>query len=143
MKYVPRGDTAPAGIDHLVRIFKAYDTVTTSTTVRGSWSKAGSEYITLLKKIIPIVPSKLVFNFDEKQLSDWEDRKIKPVLVPAAEEDSTLHYPVNRNSWHHTLMCCVNAAGHAYCLMLITPNAEAAQIFDTGARDHIDLALEI
>jgi hypothetical protein len=44
-KYVPRDDTAPAGIDHLVRTFKAYETVTTSTTVRGSGSKAGFERI--------------------------------------------------------------------------------------------------
>jgi hypothetical protein len=90
------------------------------------------EYITLLKKIIPIVLSELVFNFDETGPSDWEDRKIKPVLVSAAEEDSTLHYPVNRNIGHHTLMCCVNSAGDAYCPMLIAPNAEATQIFDTG-----------
>jgi hypothetical protein len=89
------------------------------------------EYITLLKKIIPIVPSELVFNFDETGFSDWEDRKIKPILVPAAKEDSTLHYPVNQNIRHHTLMCCVNAAGDAYCPMLIAPNAEETQIFDT------------
>jgi hypothetical protein len=101
------------------------------------------DYITLLKKIIPIVPSELVVNFDETGLSAWEDRKIKPILVPAAEEDSTLHYPGNRNIRHHTLMCCVHAAGNAYCSMLIAPNAEATQIFDTGARDHIGLVLEI
>jgi hypothetical protein len=44
-KYVPRDDTAPAGIDHLVRIFKTYETVTTSMTVRASWSKAGFEHV--------------------------------------------------------------------------------------------------
>jgi hypothetical protein len=71
------------------------------------------EYITSLKKIIPIVLSELVFNFDETGLSDWEDRKTKPIFVPAAGEDSTLHEPVNRNIRHHTLMCCVNAAGDA------------------------------
>jgi hypothetical protein len=49
------------------------------------------EYITSLNKIIPIVPSELVFNFDETGLSDWENRKIKPVLVPAAGEDLTLY----------------------------------------------------
>jgi hypothetical protein len=101
------------------------------------------EYITLLKKLIPIVPSEVVFNFHETRLSDWEDGKIKPVLVPAAEEDSTLHYPINRNIRCHTLMCCVKAAGDAYCPMLIAPNAEATQNFDTRARDHIDLVLEI
>jgi hypothetical protein len=43
-KYIPRNDGAPPGIDHLVRIFKAYETVTTSTTVRNSWAKAGFEH---------------------------------------------------------------------------------------------------
>jgi hypothetical protein len=44
-KYVPRDETAPAAIDHLVRTFKRCETVPTSTTVRGSWSKAGFEHI--------------------------------------------------------------------------------------------------
>jgi hypothetical protein len=96
----------------------------------------------LLKKIILTVPSGLAFNYDETGLSDWEDRKIKPLLVAAAEEDSTLHYLVNRNIRHHTLLCCVNAAGDVYCPMLLGPNAEATQIFDTGARGHIDFVLE-
>jgi hypothetical protein len=102
-----------------------------------------NEYMTLLKKIISILPSQLVFNFDETALSDWEDRKIKPVLVPATEQHSTLHYPVNRNIRHHTLMCCVDAAGDVYCPMLIASNAEATQIFDTAVPDHIDLVVEI
>jgi hypothetical protein len=43
-KYIPRNDTDPPGIDYLVRIFKAYELVTTSTTVRSSWAKTGFEY---------------------------------------------------------------------------------------------------
>jgi hypothetical protein len=43
-KYIPRTDADPTDTDHLVRIFKAYELVTTSTTVRASWKKAGFEH---------------------------------------------------------------------------------------------------
>jgi hypothetical protein len=39
----PRSDADPTDTDHLVRIFKARELVTTSTTVRASWKKAGFE----------------------------------------------------------------------------------------------------
>jgi hypothetical protein len=42
-KNIPRADADPTDTDHLVKIFKAYDLVTTSTTVRASWKKAGFE----------------------------------------------------------------------------------------------------
>jgi hypothetical protein len=46
-KYIPRADADPRDTDHLVRIFKAYELVTTSTTIRASWKKAGFEYCKL------------------------------------------------------------------------------------------------
>jgi hypothetical protein len=46
-KYIPGADADPTYTDHLVRIFKAYELVTTSTTVRASWKKAGFEYCKL------------------------------------------------------------------------------------------------
>jgi hypothetical protein len=45
--YIPRADTDPTDTDHLLRIFKAYESVTTSTTVRASWKKPGLEYCKL------------------------------------------------------------------------------------------------
>jgi hypothetical protein len=42
-KYIPRADADPTDSGHLVRIFKAYELVTTSTIVRASWKKAGFE----------------------------------------------------------------------------------------------------
>jgi hypothetical protein len=42
-KYVPRADAGPTDTDHLIRIFKTDELVTTSTTVRASWKKAGFE----------------------------------------------------------------------------------------------------
>jgi hypothetical protein len=42
-KCIPRTDADPTDTDPLVRIFQAYGLVTTSTTVRASWKKAGFE----------------------------------------------------------------------------------------------------
>jgi hypothetical protein len=43
-KSLPRNDQASASIDHIIRIFKADETVTTSTIVRSYWEKTGFEY---------------------------------------------------------------------------------------------------
>jgi hypothetical protein len=102
------------------------------------------EYLTLIKKIVPIVPTELsLFNLDEPGLSEWENRRSKPVLVPAQEQESTLHYPVDRPVRHHTLLCCVTASGDSYCPMLIAPTASARKLCDTGMQDHIDLIIEV
>jgi hypothetical protein len=65
----------------------------------------------LIKKIVSIVPIGLLFNLYETGLSDWENRRSKPVLVPTQEQESPLHYPVDRSVRHHTLLCCVTASG--------------------------------
>jgi hypothetical protein len=46
-KYISRVHADPTDTDHLVRIFKPYELVSTSTTVRDSWKKAGFEYCRL------------------------------------------------------------------------------------------------
>jgi hypothetical protein len=101
------------------------------------------ESLTLIKKIVPIVPTELLFNLDETGLSEWENRRSKPLLVPTQEQESTLNYPVNRSVRHHTLLCCVTASGDSYCPILIAPTASARNLFDTGVGDHIDLIIEV
>jgi hypothetical protein len=76
-------------------------------------------------------------------VSDWEDRKSMPILVPATAADSAIHSLVNRSLRHHTFLCCVSASRDSYCLVLITANAEATNISDTGVRDDIDLMMEV
>jgi hypothetical protein len=83
------------------------------------------EYLTLIKKIVPIVSTELLFNLDETGLSEWEKRRSKPVIVPTQEQESTLHYPVDRSVRHHTFLCCVTASEDSYCRMLIAPTASA------------------
>jgi hypothetical protein len=101
------------------------------------------EYLTLIKKIVPIVPTELLFNFDEMKPSEWENRRSKPVFVPTQEQESTLNYPVNRSVRHHALLCCVTASRDSYSPMQIAPTVSARKPFDIGVRDHIDLIIEV
>jgi hypothetical protein len=55
----------------------------------------------------------------------------------------TLHYPVDCGIRHHILICCVAAANYAYCPLLVSADQSVRQIFETGARDGIDLKVEI
>jgi hypothetical protein len=40
------------------------------------------DYIRLIQTYVPLVLTELIFNLDETGLSDWEERKSKPVIVP-------------------------------------------------------------
>jgi hypothetical protein len=72
-------------------------------------------------------PDWIIFNLDETGLSEWENRRSKPVLAPTQEQESTLHYPVDQSVRYHTLLCCVTASGDSYCPMLIAPTPSARQ----------------
>jgi hypothetical protein len=43
-KYLPKDDNEDREIDHILRIFRAYEEVTTSMMIRASWEKAGFSY---------------------------------------------------------------------------------------------------
>jgi hypothetical protein len=58
-KYLPGCDRAPTSIDHIIRMFKAYETVTTSTMVRSGWEKAGFEYAKMGKVFHLVVNNSL------------------------------------------------------------------------------------
>jgi hypothetical protein len=40
-KYLPRGEIPSPQVDHVMRVFRAYEMATTSTTIRSSWERAG------------------------------------------------------------------------------------------------------
>jgi hypothetical protein len=102
-----------------------------------------NQYIDIIKNWIPLVPAELIYNLDESGLSDWEDAKPKPVLVPVDLGDSMIHYPVNRQIRHQTLLCCISASGDAYCPLLVSARQSVLQVFEMGVRDGIDLRIKI
>jgi hypothetical protein len=102
-----------------------------------------NDYISLIKEYVPLVPGELIFNLDETGLSDWEERKTRPVIIPSHTSPSTLHYPIDRAISHHALLCCVSASGDAYSPLLIALHPKARRIFEKGIRENIHLKLEI
>jgi hypothetical protein len=75
--------------------------------------------IKLIKECGRLVPSELLFNIKESGFSDWEARRPTPILIPVEAKLMTLHYPTSRKIHHQTPVCCVTAAGDAYCPLLI------------------------
>jgi hypothetical protein len=65
------------------------------------------------------------------------------VIVPSDATQTPLHYPVDRDIRHHTLLCCISASGDAYTPLLIAPRPSANKILEKGVRAGIDLKLEI
>jgi hypothetical protein len=100
-------------------------------------------YIKLIKEWVPLMPAEMIFNIDECGFSDWEERKSKPVLIPREAQGTVIHYPINRAIRRQTLICCITAAGDAYCPLLVTTDHSARQGFNHGPRDGIDLKIEI
>jgi hypothetical protein len=44
--------------------------------------KFHDEYIAMLQAYVSFVPAQLIFDLDETGLSDWEECKAKPVIIP-------------------------------------------------------------
>jgi hypothetical protein len=98
------------------------------------------QHIRLIKKYVPLAPTELLFNIDESSFSDWEERKPKCVMIPTEARETTLHYPASRKIRHQTLVCCVTAAGDAYCPLLVSSDPAARAIFKHQIRDGIEIS---
>jgi hypothetical protein len=62
----------------------------------------------------------LVFNLDEVSISDWEDRKRKHVVVPAAMLGQSIHHGVSRKVKHISVIVCVSAVGASVLPYIVT-----------------------
>jgi hypothetical protein len=69
----------------------------------------------------------LVFNLDEVGISDWEDRKTKKVVVPAAMLGQTIHHGVSRQVKRISVIVCVSDAG-ASLLPYIIPSQNSSVV---------------
>jgi hypothetical protein len=82
-------------------------------------------------------------DLDETGLSNWEEQKYKPVIVPSDATQTPLRDPVDRGIRHHTLLCCISTSRDAYTPLLIAPRQSENRIFENGVRAGVDLKLEI
>jgi hypothetical protein len=117
-KYLPRDENEDREVDPILRIFQAYEAVTTSTTIRAyyavvelstsitrGWGRSLSEHFQGEVRRMRIQRSKFwgqqrwsvpwailrgyVFNLDEVGISDWEDLRVKNVIAPASVQETT------------------------------------------------------
>jgi hypothetical protein len=85
--------------------------------------------------------AELVFNLDEVGSSDWEDRKVKKVIVPAAVDSDAVLHPVSRRFRHMTLVVCVSAGGDCLCPMLVLGQAIPEDIWPKGLTPDEDVMI--
>jgi hypothetical protein len=64
-------------------------------------------------------------------------------MIPREARLTTPHDPVSRKRRHQTLVCCVTAAGDAYCPLALSAQPAAWDVFQHHFRDGIDLQIEI
>jgi hypothetical protein len=83
--------------------------------------------------------AELVFNLDELDSADWEDRKIRKVIAPAAVRKEDVYHSESRRPRHMTLLACVSAAGDAITPMLITTTSIHASLWSRGLRQNEDV----
>ena len=101
------------------------------------------EYLDLVENVIGITPAESIYNIDETNLSDWEERKPKMVIIPKELENKRLHYHVNQGISHQTLIVTINASGDAYFPLIITSDPNTEAIFDTTIRKDADLSIRV
>jgi hypothetical protein len=72
--------------------------------------------------------AEVVFNLDELGSTDWQDRKIKKVIAPAAVSKEDAYHSVSRRPRQMTLLACVSAARDAVTTLLITTTSVDASL---------------
>jgi hypothetical protein len=101
------------------------------------------QYIRLIKKYGPLVPTVFLFKIDESGFCDWGERKPKCILILTEAKETTLYYSASWNISHQTFACCVTAAGDAYCPLLVSSDPALLPLFEHQIRDGIDFQIEI
>jgi hypothetical protein len=97
------------------------------------------EHIQTMKVHVAGKFSELVFNLDELGSVDWEDRKVKKVIVAADIRKEDVYHAVSRRHRPVTLLVCVSAAGDALTPMLITENTILESLWSRGFRPDEDV----
>jgi hypothetical protein len=90
-------------------------------------------------------PAELVFNLDEVGISEWENRKIKKVIVLVSARDQTIHQKINRALKHVSVIAYVSTAGENFTPYIVTSQDSAKlreQLNKCGIHFGIDLILK-
>jgi hypothetical protein len=73
-----------------------------------------------------------VFRLEDVGIPDWEDRKTRQVVIPAAIGGHTIHPGIFRNVKHISVMACISAAGESLTPEIITlQNSASVREFES------------
>jgi hypothetical protein len=90
-------------------------------------------------------PTELAFNLDEVGISEWEDRKMKNVIVPRSSRGQMIHHKINRRLKHFSVIACVSAAGESLTPYNVTSQNSPvvrAELKKRGVRFGTDFILQ-
>ena len=85
----------------------------------------------------------MIYNIDETGHADWEERKLKNVIVPEEIDTGNSHYPVDRGIKQVTLLVKVSGGGDAYFPLAVTKEPELEKKFQLGIRRDTDWSLHV
>jgi hypothetical protein len=80
------------------------------------------ETVRCVNEFVNGLPIELIFNLDKVGISEWEDRTSKSVIFPKSMSAQKIHYKINRNLKHLSVIACILAAGES-----LTPDIMTSQ----------------
>jgi hypothetical protein len=71
-------------------------------------------------------PIELVFNFDEVDIFEWEDRTTKSVIVLVSTRKQMIHQKINQSLMNLFIIACISAAGENLTLYIVISQDSSA-----------------
>jgi hypothetical protein len=62
----------------------------------------------------------LVFNLDEVGMSEWEDHKVRKVIVLIKTDGQTIHHRASRSLRHISITTCISVAEESMTPYIVT-----------------------
>jgi hypothetical protein len=83
------------------------------------------ESIQSIAQFVQGSPVEFVSNFDEIDISEWDDRKTKKEIVPVSARDHTIYHKINQALKHVSVIVCMSAAGESLMPYIVTSQDSA------------------
>jgi hypothetical protein len=88
--------------------------------------------------------AELIFNLDEVDMSEWDDRKEKKVIVQATMDSQTIHHCASRSVRHISIITCISVTEESLTPYIVTSQDSDAirrRLVSRGVRLGVDFVL--
>ena len=124
----------------LLKIGKSFPQEDTMLTVPVEFLQ---QHLTNMTQYVQGCCSELLFNIDEMGSSEWEDRKVKKVVIPFETDPKSIYHKTTRKIRHQTLVSIVSAAGDALTPLIISSTNVEREMISKGYRSGEDAIFKI